>query len=65
MHNGMSVLKATFSPCQNDVLKYIYIMQATADVEGLISSTKAEKMLSDINAIYVYYQKKGGQPFEQ
>ena len=50
---------------QNDVLKYIYIMQATADVEGLISSTKAEKMLSDINAIYVYYQKKGGQPFEQ
>ncbi len=20
---------------------------------------------SDINAIYVYYQKKGGQPFEQ
>ena len=50
---------------QNDVLKYIYIMQATADVEGLISSAKAEKMLSDINAIYVYYQKKGGQPFEQ
>lgn len=54
-----------FSMSQNDVLKYIYIMQATADVEGLISSTKAEKMLSDINAIYVYYQKKGGQPFEQ
>ena len=54
-----------FTMSQNDVLKYIYIMQATADVEGLISSTKAEKMLSDINAIYVYYQKKGGQPFEQ
>ena len=54
-----------FAMSQNDVLKYIYIMQATADVEGLISSTKAEKMLSDINAIYVYYQKKGGQPFEQ
>ena len=54
-----------FNMSQNDVLKYIYIMQATADVEGLISSTKAEKMLSDINAIYVYYQKKGGQPFEQ
>ena len=54
-----------FPMSQNDVLKYIYIMQATADVEGLISSTKAEKMLSDINAIYVYYQKKGGQPFEQ
>ena len=53
-----------FTMSQNDVLKYIYIMQATADVEGLISSTKAEKMLSDINAIYVYYQKKGGQPFE-
>ncbi|MBD8997050.1 MAG: DUF2723 domain-containing protein [Prevotella sp.] len=54
-----------FTMSQNDVLKYIYIMQATADVEGLISSKKAEKMLSDINAIYVYYQKKGGQPFEQ
>ena len=54
-----------FAMSQNDVLKYIYIMQATADVEGLISSAKAEKMLSDINAIYVYYQKKGGQPFEQ
>ena len=54
-----------FTMSQNDVLKYIYIMQATADVEGLISSAKAEKMLSDINAIYVYYQKKGGQPFEQ
>ena len=54
-----------FTMSQNDVLKYIYIMQATADVEGLISSTKAEKMLSDINAIYVYNQKKGGQPFEQ
>ena len=54
-----------FTMSQNDVLKYIYIMQATADVEGLISSTKAEKMLSEINAIYVYYQKKGGQPFEQ
>lgn len=54
-----------FTMSQNDVLKYIYIMQATADVEGLISSTKAEKMLSDINVIYVYYQKKGGQPFEQ
>ena len=54
-----------FTMSQNDVLKYIYIMQATADVVGLISSTKAEKMLSDINAIYVYYQKKGGQPFEQ
>ena len=54
-----------FTMSQNDVLKYIYIMQATADVEGLISSNKAEKMLSDINAIYVYYQKKGGQPFEQ
>ena len=54
-----------FTMSQNDVLKYIYIMQATADVEGLISSSKAEKMLSDINAIYVYYQKKGGQPFEQ
>lgn len=54
-----------FTMSQNDVLKYIYIMQATADVEGLISSTKAEKMLSNINAIYVYYQKKGGQPFEQ
>ena len=54
-----------FTMSQNDVLKYIYIMQAIADVEGLISSTKAEKMLSDINAIYVYYQKKGGQPFEQ
>lgn len=54
-----------FTMSQNDVLKYIYIMHATADVEGLISSTKAEKMLSDINAIYVYYQKKGGQPFEQ
>lgn len=54
-----------FTMSQNDVLKYIYIMQATADLEGLISSTKAEKMLSDINAIYVYYQKKGGQPFEQ
>ena len=54
-----------FTMSQNDVLKYIYIMQATADVEGLISSTKAEKMLSDINAIYVYYQEKGGQPFEQ
>ena len=54
-----------FTMSQNDVLKYIYIMQATADVEGLINSTKAEKMLSDINAIYVYYQKKGGQPFEQ
>ena len=54
-----------FIMSQNDVLKYIYIMQATADVEGLISSAKAEKMLSDINAIYVYYQKKGGQPFEQ
>ena len=54
-----------FTMSQNDVLKYIYIMQATADVEGLISSTKAEKMLSDINAIYVYYQKKGGQLFEQ
>ncbi len=54
-----------FTMSQNDVLKYIYIMQATADVEGLISSTKAEKMLSDINAIYVYYQKKGGRPFEQ
>ena len=54
-----------FTMSQNDVLKYIYIMQATADVEGLISSTKAEKMLSDINAIYVYYHKKGGQPFEQ
>ncbi len=54
-----------FTMSQNDVLKYIYIMQATADVEGLISSTKAEKMLSDINAIYVYYQKKGSQPFEQ
>ena len=54
-----------FTMSQNDVLKYIYIMQATADVEGLICSAKAEKMLSDINAIYVYYQKKGGQPFEQ
>ena len=54
-----------FTMSQNDVLKYIYIMQVTADVEGLISSKKAEKMLSDINAIYVYYQKKGGQPFEQ
>ena len=54
-----------FTMSQNDVLKYIYIMQATADVEGLISSAKAEKMLSDINAIYVYYQKKGGQSFEQ
>ena len=54
-----------FTMSQNDVLKYIYIMQATADVEGLISSAKAEKMLSDINAIYVYYQKRGGQPFEQ
>ena len=54
-----------FTMSQNDVLKYIYIIQATADVEGLISSKKAEKMLSDINAIYVYYQKKGGQPFEQ
>ena len=54
-----------FTMSQNDVLKYIYIMQATADVEGLISSKKAEKMLSDINVIYVYYQKKGGQPFEQ
>ena len=54
-----------FTMSQNGVLKYIYIMQATADVEGRISSTKAEKMLSDINAIYVYYQKKGGQPFEQ
>ena len=54
-----------FTMSQNDVLKYIYIMQATADVEGLINSTKAEKMLSDINAIYVFYQKKGGQPFEQ
>ena len=54
-----------FTMSQNDVLKYIYIMQAIADVEGLISSAKAEKMLSDINAIYVYYQKKGGQPFEQ
>lgn len=54
-----------FTMSQNDVLKYIYIMQATADVEGLISSKKAEKMLSDINAIYVYYQKKGGQTFEQ
>ena len=54
-----------FTMSQNDVLKYIYIMQATADVEGLISSKKAEKILSDINAIYVYYQKKGGQTFEQ
>ncbi len=54
-----------FTMSQNDVLKYIYIMQATADVEGLISSAKAEKMLSDINAIYEKKKKKGGQPFEQ
>ena len=54
-----------FTMSQNDVLKYIYIMQATAEVEDIIDSKKAENMMHQINALYVLYQKKGGQPFEQ
>ena len=49
---------------QNEALKYIYIMQATSDVENIISESKARAMMKEIDAVYNLYRVKGGRSFD-
>ena len=53
-----------FAMSQNEALKYIYIMQATSDVENIISESKARAMMKEIDAVYSLYRVKGGRSFD-
>lgn len=53
-----------FTMSQNDILRNIYMMQATAEVEQLVDEKKAEKMMKQLNSLYSAYQAKGGAPIE-
>ena len=50
-----------FSMSQDSAIKYIYMMQATAEVMELKA---AQQMMKELNAIYAVYQAKGGAPLE-
>ena len=53
-----------FLMSQNDVLRNIYMMQATADVMELVDPKAAEQMLKQCNTLYGAYRAKGGAPVE-
>ena len=53
-----------FSMSQDSAIKYIYMMQATAEVMELVDLKAAQQMMKELNAIYAVYQAKGGAPLE-
>ncbi|MDY5685392.1 MAG: DUF2723 domain-containing protein [Prevotella sp.] len=53
-----------FSMSQDSAIKYIYMMQATAEVMELVDLKAAQQMMKELNAIYAVYQAKGGTPLE-
>ena len=53
-----------FSMSQDSAIKYIYMMQATAEVMELVDLKAAQQMMKELNALYAVYQAKGGAPLE-
>ena len=60
----MSLSESRFLMSQNDVLRNIYMMQATADVMSIVDAKQADRMMKECNTLYGAYRARGGAPVD-